>query len=246
MGSSYAIGYLVGAIIWGIIWGVVAKAVVTNKGYENEGTKYFWLGFFFSFIPVIVAATKPVYQSPVYQNESSATFSKTEKERQQEIIDNGGWKCICGRVNYQYSSRCYCGKSRSEGDVKNQVTRESKNSEVKNHADTIIEYNETERIKLIKDYKELLDTGIITQEEFEKKKEQLLWEKTIPLDDRTDTSYSNISEKDEKEVVIPEGPVIPLIGEKEDTEVCPLCGDAQRAGRTKCWKCGVQFARVEE
>ena len=59
MDSAYAIGYFVGVIIWGIIWGVVAKAVVTNKGYEEKGTKYFWLGFFFSFIPVIVAATKP-------------------------------------------------------------------------------------------------------------------------------------------------------------------------------------------
>ena len=58
MDSAYAIGYFVGVIIWGIIWGVVAKAVVTNKGYEDKGTKYFWLGFFFSFIPVIVAATK--------------------------------------------------------------------------------------------------------------------------------------------------------------------------------------------
>ena len=170
MDSSYVVGYLIGAFIWGIIWGVVAKAVVTNKGYEDKGTEYFWLGFFFSFIPVIVAATKPVYQSPVYQNEPSTTFSKTEKERQQEIIDNGGWKCICGRVNYQYSSRCYCGKSRSEGDVKKLITKKIENVKEKRDAEKIKEYSETERIKLIKDYKDLLDTGIITQEEFEKKK----------------------------------------------------------------------------
>ena len=58
METAYVIGYLVSAIIWGVIWGVVAKAIVKNKGYEEEGTKYFWLGFFFSFIPAIVAATK--------------------------------------------------------------------------------------------------------------------------------------------------------------------------------------------
>ena len=117
------IGYLIGAFIWGIIWGVVAKEVVTNKGYEDKGTKYFWLGFFFSFIPVIVAATKPVYQ-PQDNRQWSSTFSKTEKERQQEILDNGGWKCVCGRVNYSYSSCClHCGKSRIEGEVKNQITK---------------------------------------------------------------------------------------------------------------------------
>ena len=246
MGSSYVVGYLIGAFIWGIIWGFTAKAVVTNKGYEDEGTKYFWLGFFFSFIAVIVAAAKPVYQKQDNHQLRSTTFSNTEEERQQEILDDGGWKCVCGRVNYYYSSRCYCGKSRSEGDVKKQVTKESKNAEAKKGAAKSKEYSEAERIRLIKDYKKLLDTGILTQEEFDKKKEQLLWEKTILLDDTLDISDSGKCEKDEKEVVIPEGPVIPLIGEKEDSEICPICGDVQRAGRTKCWKCGVQFTRVKE
>ena len=59
MDSAFTISYFIGVIIWGVIWGFVAKAVVTNKGYEDKATKYFWLGFFFSFIPVIVAATKP-------------------------------------------------------------------------------------------------------------------------------------------------------------------------------------------
>ena len=82
MGSSYVIGYLIGVIIWGIIWGVVAKAVVTNKGYADKGTRYFWLGFFFSFIPVIVAATKPnAYASsqPMAQRTSSSAYDDLEK-----------------------------------------------------------------------------------------------------------------------------------------------------------------------
>ncbi len=81
MDSAYAIGYLVGVVIWGIIWGVVAKAVVTNKGYEDKGTKYFWLGFFFSFIPVIVAATKPYLNtvSQAARYTSSTAYDDLEK-----------------------------------------------------------------------------------------------------------------------------------------------------------------------
>lgn len=82
MDSAYAISYLIGVIIWGVIWGVVAKAVVKNKGYEDKATKYFWLGFFFSFIPVIVAATKPnlnaISQSAA-QKTSSSPYEDLEK-----------------------------------------------------------------------------------------------------------------------------------------------------------------------
>ena len=87
---------------------------------------------------------------------------KTEKERQQEILDEGGWKCVCGRVNYHYVSSCACGKNRREGEVKKQIREEPQKIEEK---------SDTAKIK---EYKELLDSGIITQEEFDAKKKQLL------------------------------------------------------------------------
>lgn len=72
--------YLVSVIIWGVIWGVVAQAVVKNKGYAEEATKYFWLGFFFSFIPVIIAATKPNKNTvEVSQQRNSSAFDDLEK-----------------------------------------------------------------------------------------------------------------------------------------------------------------------
>ena len=40
-------------------------------------------------------------------------------DREKEILDEGGWKCVCGRVNYHYVSSCACGKNRREGEVKN-------------------------------------------------------------------------------------------------------------------------------
>lgn len=41
----------------------------------------------------------------------------TESVREKAILDNGGWKCVCRRVNFQYVSSCECGKSRREGDI---------------------------------------------------------------------------------------------------------------------------------
>ena len=147
--------YIISSIVWGLIWGFAASAIAYNRGYGDEDVKWFWLGFFFSFIAVIIIATKPAYQPAVIP-------AKTEKERQQEILDDGGWKCVCGRVNYHYVSSCACGRSKREGNVKNQIKEEPQKLEEEND------------IAKIKKFKELLDSGIITQEEFEAKKKQLL------------------------------------------------------------------------
>lgn len=59
-------GYLIGIIIWGTIWGFVTKKVIENKGYEEN---WFWWGFFFGFIALIVACTKPQkYNYPINNN----------------------------------------------------------------------------------------------------------------------------------------------------------------------------------
>ncbi len=44
--------------------------------------------------------------------------NKKEEEREEQIIRDCGWKCVCGRVNSSYISTCYCGKKRNEGEVK--------------------------------------------------------------------------------------------------------------------------------
>ena len=58
--TSYYIGWAIGSIIWGIIWGFATNAIIHNKGYDEN---WFWWGFFFSIIAVIVAATKPENQN---------------------------------------------------------------------------------------------------------------------------------------------------------------------------------------
>ena len=40
--------------------------------------------------------------------------------RKQRILDEGGWKCKCGRINYKYVSTCTCGVSRRDMETKNE------------------------------------------------------------------------------------------------------------------------------
>lgn len=35
--------FIIGLVIWGIVWGFATKAVIKNKGYEEN---WFWWGFF--------------------------------------------------------------------------------------------------------------------------------------------------------------------------------------------------------
>ena len=90
----------------GCVWGWAVNKVVKNRGYDEN---WFWWGFFFGLIALIVALTKP-------QN----TYG-------------------------QYKSTVACENG----------TNSDKFAEVKK-------------------YKELMDAGIITEEEFSKKKSEIL------------------------------------------------------------------------
>ena len=77
-------------------------------------------------------------------------------------IPKGGWKCeYCGQIHPSYDSFCSCGASRYEEVPKPKETVKQTNT----NGDPFIE---------IRRYKELLDDGIITQEEYESKKKQIL------------------------------------------------------------------------
>lgn len=175
---AHYVGYLIGVIIRGLIWGVAAKAVISNKGYYDEGTKWFWLGFFFGLIAVIVADTKPVYHRDL-----DVSYESWKKEQDQKLLQNDGWKCTCGRINASYVYSCACGKSKSDvakalkpqSDMEKD-TRERKEvvNTVKTDTRTDVETDVKDNIAAIREYKSLLDEGIITPEEFDVKKKQLL------------------------------------------------------------------------
>ena len=149
--------YLIGLIVQGIIWGVATNKVIENKGYSEN---WFWWGFFFGFLALIVACTKPQAQS--YNSSSSSLFAAAAEEKmkiqQQSLLEQGGWKCNkCGNVNPSYSGTCNCG-----------------NLKASNQTKEIEDKRETANFQKMKSYKDLLDSGVITQEEFDAKKEQLL------------------------------------------------------------------------
>lgn len=65
---------LIGTIIWGIVWGTVTNKVLRNKGYEEN---WFWWGFFFAFIPLIIACTKPPKYNYSTQNSMDTNVHNT-------------------------------------------------------------------------------------------------------------------------------------------------------------------------
>ena len=151
--------WLAGITIWGSVWGAATNAIIRNKGYDEN---WFWWGFFFAFIAVLVAFSKP---QVAYEE---VTDREAEKAREQAMLNSDGWKCSkCGRVNPGYTGTCGCGTSKMQSDALLKSREEEKRKIAESQS-------EMDNLKKIKEYKELLDSGIITQEEFDKKKAELL------------------------------------------------------------------------
>ena len=103
-------------------------------------------------------------------------------------MQGDGWRCTCGRKNANYTGTCACGRTKDgrnpaaearlrkmeqEEALKRQAEEQNRKeeTELKNAQP---EPNKFENLKLLKEYKNLLDSGVITQEEFDKKKAELL------------------------------------------------------------------------
>ena len=83
-------GAIIGFIIWGIVWGFATGAVIKNKGYDDN---WFWWGFFFGFIALIVAVAKPEnrkqtqeWQPVQLQTESVGKTPKPKKEDPPKVV----------------------------------------------------------------------------------------------------------------------------------------------------------------
>lgn len=146
---------LIITLVFSVIWGIVVQQIIYNKNYEEN---WFWWGFFFGIFALIVALTKPYCES---QQEYEYQLSRIDKQREENILKNDGWECAnCGKINAQYVGMCSCGNHKSQNESVEFKKASSK--------------DELENIEKIKAYKDLLDKGIITQEEFDEKKKQIL------------------------------------------------------------------------
>jgi hypothetical protein len=94
--------------------------------------------------------------------EIAALMNKPMRDSSHEnrLLREGGWKCGCGKVHPAYVFSCSCGRNK-HGDEEAKAEQKQISSEM-------------ERAASIREYKKLMDEGIITAEEFEAKKKQLL------------------------------------------------------------------------
>lgn len=170
--------YVIIYVILGVIWGCGVQAVIDNKGYKEN---WFWWGFFFGVWALIFALTKPdVYSGKYTYVDTPLTRASDEEEREKEIarqkkvLEDGGWKCICGTINASYVGSCYCGQTKEsslrkiqEREIARQQTQNNRILEAKKKS-------ESDNLDNIKKLKELLDMDAITEEEYELKKKELL------------------------------------------------------------------------
>ena len=136
-------------LINGCLWGFATKTINENKGYEGG---FAW-GFFLGIIGLIVVLCR--------SSVDYTAFTSSYSQSTQRQMPSGGWACDCGRVHNAYESSCVCGKTKYTIRAAKAAAQAQQPPKENN-------------ITLLRKYKELLDDGVITQEEFEAKKKQLL------------------------------------------------------------------------
>ena len=154
------VGVIVGGVIWGIVWGAVTQTIIENRGYA---VNWFWWGFFFGFIAALVALSKPEYRpyAPASDSRiSSAPLNKMRTPSDSALkgsrpVRSSTWKCSCGRVNPGYTGTCACGRTKMEQEKAAQ------------------EAYRLEQLTKLKEYKELLDAGVISPEEYADREKKL-------------------------------------------------------------------------
>lgn len=110
-------------------------------------------------------------------NRASALHSAAVNMDVSRAQTKSGWRCVCGQINPDYSVKCSCGLKKYEAN--NRVANSQKRAEEisQSRANKISDQRvelESNKINILKEYKGLLDTGVISQEEFDAKKKSLL------------------------------------------------------------------------
>lgn len=195
--------WLFGTIVWGIIWGFATREVIYGKGYKDNW--FFW-GFFFGVIAFIVACCKQEYPKSdnyYYSYKDNLDFLKGGNK----INSQSSWVCgKCGTINESYTGTCRCGRTKDENirmakekEAQRKLDEERKIIELAKQQTQGKIMTESDRADAILKYKGLLDAGIITEEEFDIKKKELLGNMPETLSNNTvvkslDNNY-NATEK---------------------------------------------------
>ena len=118
----YLAVYLIMWAIIGSIFGVATNPIIKTRGYSEN---WFWWGFFFGFIAMIVALSKPANHSQhTYGDTDSTAPSYTYSDKLSDIskqyqygydrkLAPNEWRYQkCGRANANYVGTCACGNTK--------------------------------------------------------------------------------------------------------------------------------------
>ena len=177
--------WIILAIAWSVAWGAVSANIVYKKGYESSTVAlYFFFGLCITFIAAIVAYFK---EDIAARDREIYERAKREKEREKlmkEAMASSTWRCPCGALNKDYETSCHrCGKTFNT--VKQEMktaeqTQIAATAQIPAPAPSVGQSNVSPVMSAgdiqndLKKYKEMLDDGLITEEEFTAKKKQLL------------------------------------------------------------------------
>ena len=200
----------------------------------------FMLGFWLGWIGLIIVATKPHIQQHAVYVESPSEQKERKRREDAWTLSHGGWKCAkCGSVNPSYMGTCSCGMYRSDSNKlelsrKQQAreyfelkNRQKDEAEEKKSNNTNAQASVEENLKVaeaITKFKELRDMGVLSDEEFEERKNSLIH--SINTKTQTESEENKDYGKAEPEKTEP-----------EEWE-CSECGSVNPGNIKCCSYCG--------
>lgn len=168
--------FLVVFIIRGFFWIWATNTILENKGYKE---KEYFFPFFFGLIAFVVALTTT---DVVIEPEKPMLPRKIRKARYAKLVLSGFWWCKCGKRYSSNTAVCSCGINKNEAMRDFNETQQNKARAAREKAEClrhiklirILEKAEHDNIQRVKEYKSLLDSGMMTIDEYNKRKRVLL------------------------------------------------------------------------
>ena len=196
---AYYFSMILVGIVNGIIWGCITRAINEGKGYDGGFAWGFWLGV----IGLVVVLCRPRIQDtytqlayaddwsrpipaggwrcvcgkPHYDYETTCGCGRSKRNATfGQSTAEGAWTCSCGRHHGPQEKSCVCGKTKFSARAEQPAIAEAAPVEkpAEKPAEKPTAIKEEDSIALLQKYKALLDEGVITQEDYDTKKKQLL------------------------------------------------------------------------
>lgn len=185
-------GVLIGLLIYSLIFGFITKYVAESKGYDGG----FWWGFWLGIIGLLVVGFRPDNRQH-HQTPSSAELPAWASSSPASA-SAPGWTCTCGAKNPATLDYCLsCRRSKAEGNLPKKICPHcgagnkatntlcfacdkpldgSRPARRRNPANrvSVSEEESSDYIAVLEKLAKLHEQGILTDEEFQQKKADLL------------------------------------------------------------------------